>query len=47
MMSHVSPDVVDLIQKMLVYNADDRITASQALKHPYFKELRESEQMVL
>jgi serine/threonine protein kinase len=26
---------------MLKYNPDDRITASQGLKHPFFKELRE------
>lgn len=28
---------------MLIYDPDDRITASQALKHPYFKELRDSD----
>ena len=36
-----SPEVVDLIQKLLIYNPDNRITASGALKHPWFKELRE------
>jgi renal tumor antigen len=41
LIQHASPDVQDLIQKLLVYNPDNRITASQALKHPWFKELRE------
>lgn len=27
----------------MIYDPDNRITASQALKHPYFKDLRESE----
>jgi renal tumor antigen len=38
---HVSAEAQDLILKMLTYNADDRYTASQCIKHPYFKELRE------
>ena len=37
----LSPEVVDLILKLLIYNPDNRITASQALKHPWFKELRD------
>ena len=40
---HVSQDAQDLIIKMLIYNPDNRITASQCLKHPWFKELREQE----
>ncbi len=40
---HVSAETQDLILKMLTYNADDRYTASQCLKHPYFKELREQD----
>jgi renal tumor antigen len=28
LMTHVSPEVVDLISKLLVYNPDNRITAS-------------------
>jgi serine/threonine protein kinase len=43
---HASPDVQDLIVKLLVYNPDNRITASQALKHNWFKELREQEYML-
>ena len=37
---------VDLIEKLLIYNADNRITASQALKHPWFREIREQETML-
>ena len=40
---HASPDAQEIIGKLLVYNADNRISASQAMKHPYFKELRESD----
>jgi len=29
--------------KMIIYNADDRFTASQLLKHPYFKDLRDAD----
>lgn len=40
MLSHASPDCQDLIQRLLAYNPDDRLSARQALKHPYFRELR-------
>ena len=29
--------------KMLVYNPDERLSAKQALSHPYFKDLVEQE----
>lgn len=32
-----------MLEKLLIYDPDNRITASQALKHPYFKDLRETE----
>lgn len=38
---HVSLDGQDIIAKMLIYNKDERWTASQLMKHPYFKELRD------
>jgi renal tumor antigen len=44
MVPHVSPDAVDIINKMLIYDKDERWTASQLIKHPYFKELKEAEQ---
>lgn len=42
-LSHVSFDCVDLIQKMLAYNPDERCSAKQALSHPYFRDLVEQE----
>lgn len=38
--SYVSEQARDLMKKLLIYKADERITTKQALKHPYFKELR-------
>lgn len=35
------PDAIDIISKLLIYNHNHRLSAGQALKHPYFKELRE------
>eukprot|EP00344_Euplotes_crassus_P012472 CAMPEP_0197009052 /NCGR_PEP_ID=MMETSP1380-20130617/48216_1 /TAXON_ID=5936 /ORGANISM="Euplotes crassus, Strain CT5" /LENGTH=161 /DNA_ID=CAMNT_0042430023 /DNA_START=306 /DNA_END=792 /DNA_ORIENTATION=- len=43
LMDHVSKQCIDLVQKLLIYDPNDRITASQALKHPYFKDLREND----
>jgi renal tumor antigen len=45
-MGHVSREAFDLVQKLLIYNPDNRITASQALKHPWFKELRDQEKLL-
>jgi len=34
-------EAIDLISKMLIFNPDQRITAFEALAHPFFNELRE------
>lgn len=43
---HASPEVQDLIVQLLIYNPDHRITASQALKHAWFKEMKDQEAML-
>ncbi|KAG1674424.1 hypothetical protein FOA52_012951 [Chlamydomonas sp. UWO 241] len=40
---HVGGDSLNLIEQLLAYNPDERLSARQALKHPYFKELRDAE----
>ena len=37
------PDAQELITKLLIYNHNHRMSASHALKHVYFKELREQD----
>jgi hypothetical protein len=37
---HLDPQLVDLLNKMLVYDPKGRYTAEQCLAHPYFDELR-------
>ncbi len=41
LISHVSKEAQELILWMITYNPDDRPSASQILKHAYFKDLRE------
>lgn len=43
MIPHVSLEGQDIIGKMLIYDKDERWTASQLLKHVFFKELRDFE----
>ena len=40
------PEAADIISKLLIYNHNHRLSAAQALKHPYFKELREEERIL-
>ena len=42
-LTHVSPKCVDLINKMLVYDPDKRLTAKQCLSHECFKDLVEQD----
>lgn len=32
-----SPEVIDLIKKLLIVDPNDRLSAEEALKHPWFK----------
>ena len=36
------PEGIDLLKKIFQYNPKHRITATKAMKHPYFDELREN-----
>jgi renal tumor antigen len=38
--------VQEIITKLLVYDQSSRMSASQALKHPYFRELREADKFL-
>ncbi|EAN99671.1 protein kinase [Trypanosoma cruzi] len=40
---NASPEALDLLTKLLTYDEEQRGTARDALRHPYFKTLRESE----
>ncbi|CAF3675222.1 unnamed protein product [Adineta steineri] len=42
-LSHCSSDTTDLINQLCVYDPDHRITAAQALRHPYFNAIRTEE----
>lgn len=42
---NTSPQCIDIMKRLLEYNPEDRITAKQALQHPYFGELRERDMM--
>ena len=41
LITHISDDARDLINKMLTYNHEERATCKEALNHPYFKDLNE------
>ena len=43
LLPHCSSDCVELITKLLAYDPDDRLSARQAVKHPYFRDIREQE----
>jgi len=40
---HAQPDAIDLMTKLLKYDASERITARETLRHPYFRDIREAE----
>ncbi|XP_076802264.1 MAPK/MAK/MRK overlapping kinase-like isoform X2 [Clavelina lepadiformis] len=43
LLPHASQQCIELIYKMCTYDPDERITAKQALRHPYFRDLREAD----
>eukprot|EP01018_Ginkgo_biloba_P012360 Gb_28121 [translate_table: standard] len=42
---HASSGCIELLNKLLAYNPDDRLSARQALRHAYFKDLRERDKL--
>jgi len=40
-MNHVSDECIEFISKLLAYDPEDRLTSEQALRDPYFHDLRE------
>jgi mitogen-activated protein kinase 15 len=40
MFSSATPEALDLIRKLLIFNPNNRLTVEQALAHPYVKEFR-------
>jgi len=39
-LTHCSSDTIDLINQLCIYDPDHRISAAQALRHPYFDAIR-------
>ena len=43
--NHNTKECLDLIKLLLTYDPEERITASQALRHEYFRDLWEMDQI--
>ncbi|XP_039248748.2 uncharacterized protein LOC120326502 isoform X2 [Styela clava] len=43
LLPHASQQSIELIYKMCTYDPDERITAKQALRHSYFRDLRDAD----
>lgn len=39
----VSPEAIDFLDKLLRYDHQDRLTAREAMAHPYFSQVRAAE----
>jgi len=37
----VTPQAIDLLQQLLVYHPEERLSAADALTHPWFDEVRD------
>ncbi|XP_077997469.1 MAPK/MAK/MRK overlapping kinase-like [Glandiceps talaboti] len=46
LLPHASKECIDLIYQLCTYDPDGRISAKQALRHSYFKELRDADKRV-
>lgn len=40
---HVSKECIELIEGLLEYDPDERLTATEAKNHPYFRDVRDQE----
>lgn len=40
---NVSPEAQEIITKLLIYDNSNRMSAGNALKHPYFRDLKEAD----
>lgn len=40
----VTPEALDLLDRMLRYNHQERITAKEAMEHPFFAPVRQAAQ---
>lgn len=45
LLGNISPEASDLLSKLLVYNPDDRLSARQVVKHPYFASYAAAEEL--
>ena len=45
LLPNASKETLDLMKAMLAYDPDDRISATQSLRHEYFRDLFEAERM--
>lgn len=46
MLPHTSPDAIDLLKRLLHFNPDKRLTAEQALSHPYVAKFHNPEEEI-
>jgi casein kinase II subunit alpha len=39
-------EAIDLLSKLLIYDLEDRLTAKEAMNHPYFDKVRANEKKI-